>query len=71
MLNIQPDTRLERLAAAAAHPLAELLDCPQDAGRLLNGETKCVDFEPGAVVFRQQGCDLKHILAGNKAYLGR
>ena len=27
----------------------------RDAGRLLNGETKCVDFEPGAVVFRQQG----------------
>ena len=55
MVSIQPDTRFERLAAAAAHPLAELLDCPQDAGRLLSGETKCVDFEPGAVVFRQQG----------------
>jgi CRP-like cAMP-binding protein len=55
MLNIQPDTRLERLAAAAAHPLAELLDCPQDAGRLLSGDTKRIDFEPGAVVFRQQG----------------
>ena len=55
MVSNQLDTRFERLAAAAAHPLAELLDCPQDAGRLLSGETKCVDFEPGAVVFRQHG----------------
>jgi CRP-like cAMP-binding protein len=55
MVSIQPDTRLERLAAAAAHPLAELLDCPQDAGRLLSGETRCVNFEPGEVVFCQHG----------------
>ncbi len=54
MLSNRSDTRFERLAAAAAHPLAELLECPQEAGSLLDGETKCVDFEVGQVVFRQQ-----------------
>ncbi len=50
----QPDTRLERLAAAAPHPLAELLQCPQEAGSLLGGATQHVNFEAGQVVFRQQ-----------------
>jgi CRP-like cAMP-binding protein len=54
MVSNQSDTRFERLAAAAAHPLAELLECPQEAGSLLGGETKCVDFEAGQVVFHQQ-----------------
>jgi len=49
----QPDTRFERLAAAAAHPLAELLECPREAGNLLSQETRCLDFEPGQLVFRQ------------------
>jgi CRP-like cAMP-binding protein len=55
MATTQPDTRFERLAAAAPHPLAELLDCPQSAGSLLSGETRSVEFDAGAVVFRQQG----------------
>jgi CRP-like cAMP-binding protein len=55
MVSNQPDTRFERLAAAAAHPLAELLECPREAGSLLNGATRCVEFDAGAVVFRQQG----------------
>jgi CRP-like cAMP-binding protein len=55
MVTIQPDTRFERLAAAAAHPLAELLECPQEAGSLLSGATRCVDFDAGAAVFRQHG----------------
>lgn len=54
MASIQPDTRLERLAAAAAHPLSELLDCPPEVSRLLSGESNHVDFEPGAAVFRQR-----------------
>jgi len=53
MVSNQPDTRFERLAAAAAHPLAELLECPHQAGNLLSGETLCLDFESGQVVFRQ------------------
>jgi CRP-like cAMP-binding protein len=59
MANTQPnsrlvDMRLERLATAAAHSLAELFDCPPDAGRLLSEETKSLDFAPGTVVFRQR-----------------
>lgn len=54
-LNLQPGSRLERLAAAAAHPLAELLDCPQDAGSLLANVSGTLDFDPGQVVFRQDG----------------
>ena len=53
MVSDQPDTRFERLAAAAAHPLAELLECPREAGSQLNRETRCLDFESGQVVFRQ------------------
>jgi len=52
-LNVQPESRLERLAAVAAHPLAELLDCPQDAGTLLTGASQTLDFDAGQVVFRQ------------------
>ncbi|HEY1805132.1 MAG TPA: Crp/Fnr family transcriptional regulator [Terracidiphilus sp.] len=53
MVSNQSDTRFERLAAAAARPLAELLECPQDAGSQLSGETRCLEFEAGQTVFRQ------------------
>ncbi len=53
MASNQPDTRFERLAAAAARPLAELLDCPQDTGSLLTAATRCVEFDTGEAVFRQ------------------
>jgi CRP-like cAMP-binding protein len=39
--------------AVAAHPLAELLDCPPEAGNLLNGSAQCISFDTGDVVFRQ------------------
>ncbi len=52
-LNLQSGSRLERLAAAAAHPLAELLDCPHDAGNLLANVSGTMDFDAGQVVFRQ------------------
>jgi CRP-like cAMP-binding protein len=54
-LIVQPESRLERLAAVAAHPLAELLECPQDAGNLLASTSRTIDFEAGQVVFRQHG----------------
>ena len=50
---IQPELRLERLASVAAHPLAELLDCPQEAGTLLATTSRTIDFVEGQVVFRQ------------------
>ena len=53
-LTIQTDDRSERLAAVSAHPLAELLDCPQEAGSLLSGESRCIEFDGGQVAFRQQ-----------------
>ena len=49
----QLDERIERLAAAAARPLAELLECPEDAGQLLSSASRCIDVDAGAVVFRQ------------------
>src|SRR5208282_6508573 len=52
-LTVSSESRLERLAAVAAHPLAELLDCPQDAGRVLAGASRTVDFDEGEIVFRQ------------------
>jgi CRP-like cAMP-binding protein len=43
------------LDAVAAHPLAELLECPTATGNLLNSSVQCADFAAGEVVFRQSG----------------
>ncbi len=52
------EERVERLAAAAARPLAELLDCPQEAAELLSNASRCIDVSAGETVFRQNGsCD--------------
>ena len=56
MTNHQLEERIERLAAAAAHPLAELLACPQEAGQLLTSVSRCIDVDAGKAVFRQNGC---------------
>lgn len=55
MTGNQLEERIERLAAAAAHPLAELLECPEEAGKLLSSVSRCVDVDAGEVVFRQNG----------------
>lgn len=55
MTNLQLEQRMERLAAAAAHPLAELLECPEEAGQLLTGASRCIDVDAGETVFRQNG----------------
>jgi CRP-like cAMP-binding protein len=52
-LTFQSGSTLERLAAAAARPLAELLDCPEEAGRLLANASRSMDFDSGQVIFRQ------------------
>ena len=54
-VTMQPEARSERMDAVAAHPLAELLECPPEAGNLLNDAAQCFDFDAGDVVFRQQG----------------
>ncbi len=50
---MQAEARSGRLDAVAAHPLAELLDCPPVAGNLLNGSAQTVDVEIGECAFRQ------------------
>jgi CRP-like cAMP-binding protein len=50
----QNEARSERLEAVAAHPLAELLECPPEAGNLLHGAAKCIEFDAGESVFQQQ-----------------
>jgi hypothetical protein len=54
-VTMQAEAISGRLDAVAAHPLAELLECPPSAGNLLNGSAQCVDFDSGDVVFRQHG----------------
>jgi len=47
------EERIERLAAAAAHPLAELLECPEEAGQRLSSVSRCIDVDAGKSVFQQ------------------
>jgi CRP-like cAMP-binding protein len=62
-LSIEAGDRFERLAAVAARPLAELLQCPPETGDLLTRASQCVDFDAGQVVFRQGAqCDGLHVL---------
>ncbi len=55
MTSNQFEERIERLAAAAAHPLAELLECPEEAGQLLSSVSRCIAVDAGETVFRQNG----------------
>jgi len=52
---MQAEARSERMDAVAAHPLAELLECPPSIGSLLNGSALSIDFDAGETVFRQGG----------------
>lgn len=47
------EARSGRLDAVAAHPLAELLDCPPVARSLLNGSAETVDLDAGEYAFCQ------------------
>jgi CRP-like cAMP-binding protein len=47
------DARAGRSSTTAPHPLALLLDCPQQVSALLQGSALPVDFAAGQVVFRQ------------------
>lgn len=50
---MQVEVRSERMDAVAAHPLAELLECPPSAGSLLQSAAETVDLDTGQYVFRQ------------------
>jgi len=54
---MQGEARTGRMDAVAAHPLAELLECPPEAGNLLNGAAQFLELEAGEAAFRQSdGC---------------
>lgn len=50
---MQTDALRARLEAVAAHPVAELLECPPETGSLLNGSTQSIEVQAGQVVFQQ------------------
>ena len=50
---MEPEARSGQMDAVAAHPLADLLECPPATGNLLNGSAQCIDFDAGGIVFRQ------------------
>ena len=64
---MQAEARSERMEAVAAHPLAELLECPPEAGNLLNGAAQCIEFDAGEVVFRQHGVLPRALRGGFRA----
>jgi len=43
------------MEGVAARPLAEILNCPPETGHVLNAAAEYINFEPGAIVFRQGG----------------
>ncbi|HXR39477.1 MAG TPA: cyclic nucleotide-binding domain-containing protein [Terracidiphilus sp.] len=64
---MQPEARSGRLAAVQAHPLAELLECPPETGKLLNAAACCFDVDAGQVVFRQSGvCQGLYVLVSGQ-----
>ena len=50
---MQAEPRSGLREAAAAHPLAELLDCPPETGVLLSGSARTVHLEASESAFRQ------------------
>lgn len=50
---IQEEAISGRMISVAAHPLAELLECPAEAGDLLNGSAQSIEVNAGDTVFRQ------------------
>lgn len=63
---VETQTRGGKAGAAAAHPLAELLACPPETGRLLSEAARSLNFESGETIFRQgQPCrGLYVVIAG-------
>jgi CRP-like cAMP-binding protein len=50
---MQRESRIRRMEAVRAHPVAELLECPEPVGLLLNGSVQRLHFRAGEVVFHQ------------------
>lgn len=52
-ITVQAEAKSARIAAVAARPLAELLDCPPEIGNLLTGAAVSLTCASGERVFRQ------------------
>jgi len=50
---MQAEARSARLGSVGAHPLAELLECPADAGNLLSSSAQSLEIPADEAVFRQ------------------
>jgi CRP-like cAMP-binding protein len=50
---VQGEGKSGRGNTAEAHPLAELLSCPQETNALLNDSAQCLQFRSGEIVFSQ------------------
>jgi len=53
-VTIGSEAKSRQMDAVAAHPLAELLECPPMTGDLLKGSAQTLELGSGEVVFRQQ-----------------
>ena len=53
---VQRESRIQRMEAVHAHPVAELLECPAAVGAVLNGSAQCLPFRAGEVVFHRSEC---------------
>ena len=50
---MQSEARSTQVDAVEAHPVGELLACPQETGILLTASAQCVSFDAGQTIFRQ------------------
>lgn len=50
---MQTQTQGKEAGSAAAHPLAELLACPPETGRMLSAAVQSIEFQSGATIFSQ------------------
>jgi CRP-like cAMP-binding protein len=53
-VTMRSEARSRQMNAVAAHPLAELLECPAMTGNLLTGSAQTIELDSGEVAFRQQ-----------------
>jgi CRP-like cAMP-binding protein len=52
---MQREAKSRRIEVVRAHPVAELLECPQETGQLLKSSAQNLSFHAGEVVFLQSG----------------
>ena len=50
---MQPEARSAQAGSVEAHPVSELLACPDDTGSLLTASALTLNFDAGQTIFRQ------------------